>query len=46
MTLTKNDKRFLVLFFALWFVWSERTNFADFFAGFYDGAGNLPSQSG
>ena len=42
-TITKNNKRALVLLFAFWFVWSEGANIGDFFAGLYDGAGNLPS---
>ena len=44
ISISKNHKRILVLFFVFWFVWSEAANIGDFFAGLYDGAGGLPSQ--
>jgi len=44
-TIDQQHKRPLVLLLVFWFVWSEGANIGDFFAGFYDGAGGLPSEA-
>jgi hypothetical protein len=44
-SVTKSDKRFLLLLLLFWFVWSEAGNIADFFAGFYEGAGTTTSRA-
>ena len=44
-TLTKTDKRSLLLLVVFWFVWSQGANIGDFVAGLYDGAGGLSSQA-
>ena len=45
IAITASDRRFLVLLLMFWFVWSQAAHIGDFFAGLYDGAGGLPSQS-
>ena len=44
LEIPKNQRRSLLLLLVFWFVRSEAANIGDFFRGYFDGAGNLPSQ--